>query len=204
MTGFYVAAGFTFQQILFVSADLQHAALLLSWLVYNQPCSALQHFCNLLTVAAGEARPPAVRTTAQPYIAGRLPFFVTAVRKSASEVPLRFIDVLRYTPDIVRSHPRTASLLSGNSVLLLSSNQAGRLRRGFIKTGRTPRRPRARRALGDAPRSACPAPRQQILRQLANLPRVSLNGIFRCPINSGERRGDTHAVTGCSVGFEIH
>ena len=125
MTGFYVAAGFTFQQILFVSADLQHAALLLSWLVYNQPCSALQRSCNLLTVAAGEALPPAVRNTAQPYIAGRLPFFVTAVRKSASEVPLRFIDVLRYTPDIVRSQPRTASLLSGNSVLLLSSNQAG-------------------------------------------------------------------------------
>ena len=118
MTGFYVAAGFTFQQILFVSADLQHAALLLSWLVYNQPCSALQRSCNLLTVAAGEARPPAVRTTAQPYIARRLPFFVTAVRKSASEVPLRFIDVLRYTPDIVRSQPRTASLLSGSSVLL--------------------------------------------------------------------------------------
>ena len=130
MTGFYVAAGFTFQQILFVSADLQHAALLLSWLVYNQPCSALQRSCNLLTVAAGEARPPAVGTTAQPYTAGRLPFFVTAVRKSASEVPLRFIDALRSAPDIVRSQPRTASLLSGNSVLLLSSNQAGRLRRG--------------------------------------------------------------------------
>ena len=64
------------------------------------------------------ARPPAVRTTAQPYTAGRLPFFVTAVRKSASEVPLRFIDAHRYAPDIVRSQPRTASLLSGNSVLL--------------------------------------------------------------------------------------
>ena len=187
MTGFYVAAGFTFQQILFVSADLQHAALLLSWLVYNQPCSALQRSCNLLTVAAGEARPPAVRTTAQPYTAGRLPFFVTAVRKSASEVPLRFIDDLRYTPDIVRSQPRTASLLSGNSVLLLSSNQAGRLRRGgllcsgaicnppergaglrrianpanavFRLSALTsqPRRPRARRAIRGAPRSACPA-----------------------------------------------
>ena len=68
--------------------------------------------------AAGGARPPAVRTTAQPYTAGRLPFFVTAVRKSASEVPLRFIDAHRYAPDIVRSQPRTASLLSGNSVLL--------------------------------------------------------------------------------------
>ena len=67
--------------------------------------------------AAGGARPPAVRTTAQPYTAGRLPFFVTAVRKSASEVPLRFIDAHRYAPDIVRSQPRTASLLSGNSVL---------------------------------------------------------------------------------------
>ena len=63
------------------------------------------------------ARSPAVGTTAHPYTAGRLPFFVTAVRKSASEVPLRFIDAHRYAPDIVRSQPRTASLLSGNSVL---------------------------------------------------------------------------------------
>ena len=44
-------------------------------------------------------------------------FLVAAVRKSASEVPLRFIDALRYAPVIVRSQPRTASLLSGNSVL---------------------------------------------------------------------------------------
>ena len=36
---------------------------------------------------------------------------------SAEEVPLRFIDALRYAPDIVRSQPRTASLLSGYSVL---------------------------------------------------------------------------------------
>ena len=36
---------------------------------------------------------------------------------SAEEVPLRFIDAHRYAPDIVRSQPRTASLLSGNSVL---------------------------------------------------------------------------------------
>ena len=35
----------------------------------------------------------------------------------STEVPLRFIDALRYAPDIVRSQPRTASLLSGNSVL---------------------------------------------------------------------------------------
>ena len=42
---------------------------------------------------------------------------VAAVRKSASEVPLRFIDALRFASDIVRSQPRTASLLSGNSVL---------------------------------------------------------------------------------------
>ena len=62
----------------------------------------------------------------------RQAFLVAAVRKSASEVPLRFIDVLRYAPDIVRSQPRTASLFSGNSVLLLSSNQAGRLRRGCL------------------------------------------------------------------------
>ena len=44
-------------------------------------------------------------------------FLGAAVRKSASEVPLRFIDALRFAPDIVRSQPRTASLLSGNSVL---------------------------------------------------------------------------------------
>ena len=204
MTGFYVAAGFTFQQILFVSADLQHAALLLSWLVYNQPCSALQRSCNLLTVAAGEARPPAVRNTAQPYIAGRLPFFVTAVRKSASEVPLRFIDVLRYTPDIVRSQPRTASLLSGNSVLLLSSNQAGRLRRGFIKTGRTPRRPRARRALCGAPRSACPAHGSRFCVNLQIYPVCPSTAFSGARLIQERERGDTHAVTGCSVGFEIH
>ena len=47
----------------------------------------------------------------------RQAFLIAAVRKSASEVPLRFIDALRYAPDIVRSQPRTASLLSGNSVL---------------------------------------------------------------------------------------
>ena len=63
------------------------------------------------------AQPPAVGTTAQPYTAGKLPFFVTAARKSAEEVPLHFIDALRSAPDIVRSQPRTASLLSGNSVL---------------------------------------------------------------------------------------
>ena len=82
--------------------------------------------------AAGGVRPPAVRTTAQPYTAGRLPLFATAVRKSASEVPLRFIDALRYAPGIVRSQPRTASLLSGNSVLRTNfiRKRAGRLRRG--------------------------------------------------------------------------
>ena len=31
--------------------------------------------------------------------------------------PMLRIDALRYAPDIVRSQPRTASLLSGNSVL---------------------------------------------------------------------------------------
>ena len=45
--------------------------LLLSWQICNQLCSALQSSCNLLIVAAGGARPPAVRTTAQPYTAGR-------------------------------------------------------------------------------------------------------------------------------------
>ena len=86
---------------------------------------------ELLQSAAsrGGVRPPAVGTTAQPYTADRvgttaqpytadrLPFIVTAVRKSTSEVPLRFIDALRFALDIVRSQPRTASLLSGNSVL---------------------------------------------------------------------------------------
>ena len=67
--------------------------------------------------AADGVRPQAVGTTAQPYTASRPAFVVAAVRKSAEEVPLRFIDVLRFAPDIVRSQPRTASLLSGNSVL---------------------------------------------------------------------------------------
>ena len=74
-------------------------------------------FLAICCHAAGGAQPPAVGTTAQPYTAGRLPFFVTAARKSAEEVPLHFIDALRSAPDIVRSQPRTASLLSGNSVL---------------------------------------------------------------------------------------
>ena len=39
--------------------------------------------------AACEAQPPAAGTTTQPYTAGRSAFFVTSVRKSASEVPLR-------------------------------------------------------------------------------------------------------------------
>ena len=91
-----------------------------------------------LTQPAGGAQPPAVRTTARPYTAGRPTFLVAAVRKSASEVPLRFIDALRYAPDIVplryapdivRSQPRTASLLSGNSVLRSNFiwKRAGRL-----------------------------------------------------------------------------
>ena len=67
-----------------VRQDLQ------SWRLFQQicnlPCSTLQSSCNLLP-AAGGAQPPAVRTTARPYTAGRP------------------------TP------PRTASLLSGNSVL---------------------------------------------------------------------------------------
>ena len=87
------------------------------------------------------ARPPAVGTTAQPYTAGRLPFFVIAVRKSASEVPLRFIDALRFAPDIVRSQPRTASLLSGNSeprtASLLSGNS---VLRAVFGSGRPTRR----------------------------------------------------------------
>ena len=85
-----------------------------------------------------------------------------AVRKSASEVPLRFIDVLRYAPDIVRSQPRTASLLSGNSVLRtvsgwglhwfdLQSTAAAFCVSKILSQAR------ARRALRGAPRSACPA-----------------------------------------------
>ena len=71
-----------------------------------------------LTQPAGGAQPPAVRTTARPYTAGRPTFLVAAVRKSASEAP-----------DIVRSQPRTASLLSGNSVLRSNFiwKRAGRL-----------------------------------------------------------------------------
>ena len=85
-------------------------------------CSRFGFCCCLDAAVASSAsgsrnHPPAVGTTAQPYTAGRLPFIVTAVRKSTSEVPLRFIDALRFALDIVRSQPRTASLLSGNSVL---------------------------------------------------------------------------------------
>ena len=154
------------------------------------------------------AQPPAVGTTAQPYTAGRLPFIVTAVRKSTSAVPLRFIDALRFALDIVRSQPRTASLLSGNSVL----------RTDFFRRRLTPQRlpsvfqrfcaghargepsvefpaARVRRTVADSASSCCGL-------------QISVN-LQSCPVRpsiafSGVRLIRAHAVTGCPVGFEIH
>ena len=158
--------------------------------------------------AAGGVRPPAVGTTAQPYTAGRLPFIVTAVRKSTSEVPLRFIDALRFAPDIVRSQPRTASLLSGNSVL-----RADFFRRRLIPqqlpsvfqrfcavlargepSAELPAA-RVRRTVADSASSCCGL-------------QISVN-LQSCPVRpsiafSGVRLIRAHAVTGCPVGLEIH
>ena len=153
----------------------------------------------------GGVRPPAVGTTAQPYTADRLPFIVTAVRKSTSEVPLRFIDALRFALDIVRSQPRTASLLSGNSVL----------RTDFFRRRLTPQRlpsvfqrfcaghargepsvelpaARVRRTVADSASSCCGL-------------QISVN-LQSCPVRpsiafSGVRLIRAHAVTGCPVGF---
>ena len=154
------------------------------------------------------AQPPAVGTTAQPYTAGRLPFIVTAVRKSTSEVPLRFIDALRFAPDIVRSQPRTASLLSGNSVL----------RTDFFRRRLTPQclpsvfqRFCAVRARGEPP-AMLPAAR--VRRTVADSAsscsglQISVN-LQSCPVRpsiafSGVRLIRAHAVTGCPVGLEIH
>ena len=54
-------------------------------------------------------------------------FLLAAVRKSASEVPLRFIDALRYAPDIVRSQPRTASPMPFATLRTSSAHSRGRL-----------------------------------------------------------------------------
>ena len=109
MTGFYVAAGFTFQQILFVSADLQSAMLCVTEFMQSADCRRRR------------SSPSGSRNH-------RTTLLVAAVRKSASEVPLRACSCKRNFKDaqppfhrmlrIVRSQPRTASLLSGNSVLL--------------------------------------------------------------------------------------
>ena len=158
--------------------------------------------------AAGGVRPPAVRTTAQPYTAGRLPFIVTAVRKSTSEVPLRFIDALRFALDIVRSQPRTASLLSGNSVLragfgsgrstlprLVSVFQ--RFCAGHARGEPSVELPaaRVRRTVADSASTCCGL-------------QISVN-LQSCPVRpsiafSGVRLIRAHAVTGCPVGLEIH
>ena len=154
------------------------------------------------------AQPPAVGTTAQPYTAGRLPFIVTAVRKSTSEVPLRFIDTLRSAPDIVRSQPRTASLLSGNSVLLADffrrrltpprlASVFQRFCAGLTRGEPSAELPaaRARRTVADSASSCCGL-------------QISVN-LQSCPVRpsiafSGVRLIRAHAVTGCPVGLEIH
>ena len=73
--------------------------------------------------------------------------------------PMLRIGALRYAPDIVRSQPRTASLLSGNSVLrsnFIWKGEADSAAAGFC-VSKILRRAGARRALRGAPRSACPA-----------------------------------------------
>ena len=114
------------------------------------------------------------------------------------------IGALRYASSmlrIVRSQPRTASLLSGNSVLRAVFGSGRPTRRGSLLCfkdsapgGREESPPRS------SPQRVSGA-RQQIINlcQLAKLPSVSLNGLFRCPIN-----GHICAVTDCPVGFEIH
>ena len=117
---------------------------------------------------------------------------------------------------IVRSQPRTASLLSGNSVL-----RADFFRRKLIpqQLPSVFQRFCAGQARGEPPamlpaaRVRHPSSRFCVIllwianqRQLAKLPCAPLNGLSRRPINSGEGGGggDTCAVTGCPVGFEIH
>ena len=146
----------------------------------------------------GGAQPPAVGTTARPYTAGRLPFFVIAVRKSASEVPLRFIDALRYAPDIVRSQPRTASLLSGNSVLRAVFFRRRPTRRGWLLCFKDSAPGSREVSPSWSSPQRVPSARQQIinLRQLAvdcksaSTCKVALCAPqwpfpFRCLINSG-------------------
>ena len=111
-------------------------------------------------------------------------------------------------PDIVRSQPRTASLLSGNSVL-----RADFFRRRLIPqqlpsvfqrfcAGRTRGEPsaelpaaRVRRTVADSASSCCGL-------------QISVNS-QSCPVRPstafpGVRLIRAHAVTGCSLGFEIH
>ena len=184
MTGFYVAAGFTFQQILFVSADLQSAMLCVTEFMQSADCRRRR------SSPSGSKNH---RTT----------LLVAAVRKSASEVPLAS-SMLR----IVRSQPRTASLLSGNSVL-----HAGFFRRrlapprlpsvfqrfcsGIARGEPSAELPatRVRRTAADnKPASTCCGLQISVNLQAS---RCALNGLFRRPIIRA------HAVIGCSVGFEI-
>ena len=100
--------------------------LLLSWQVCNQPCSTLQSSCNLLPAAAGEARPPAVRTTAQPYTAaGFLDSRSTEIRFRGSA------SLHRCCASSAHSRGRLASSAE-IPYCVLASDQAGRLCRGWF------------------------------------------------------------------------
>ena len=78
-------------------------------------CSRFGFCCCLDAAAASSASGSRNHRTA--LYCRQAAFHCNRSTKSTSEVPLRFIDALRFAPDIVRSQPRTASLLSGNSVL---------------------------------------------------------------------------------------
>ena len=122
--------------------------------------------------------------------------------------PLLSIGALRYAPDIVRSQPRTASLLSGNSVLRAGFGSGRstlpRLVSVFQRfcAGLTRGEPsaelsaaRVRRTVADSASSCCGL-------------QISVN-LQSCPVRpsiafSGVRLIRAHAVTGCPVGFEIH
>ena len=120
------------------------------------------------------------------------------------------IGALRNAPDIVRSQPRTASLLSGNSVL-----RADFFRRRLIpqQLPSVFQRFCAVLARGE-PSAELPAAR--VRRTAAdNKPastccglQISVN-LQSCPVRPstafpGVRLIRAHAVTGCSLGFEIH
>ena len=129
-------------------------------------CTSLfQLICNLLLCRRRRARPPAVRTTAQPYTAGRPTFMVAAVRKSASEVPLRWFRSASSMPfaSLRTSSAHSRGRLASSAeipycVLSSSGGERPTPPRPRLVASCAPYRAGARRSLRGAPRSACPAP----------------------------------------------